>query len=194
MASWVETTFGLEPEHGTEYLKRATPKTIMQAAKQLSENIGLDEAICATAIQRWLLHGYKCDPDPVSGNRPFAFRLHQFISKGDAVYATLGKGEDRWMTLQPQLYRPEHREERLYPLAFCRACGQDFYSVYLKEEVGGTEVVPRPAGEDESQDDHIHAGYLMVLDEPWPSDPSIELERLPDEWKEIFHGVTPNPG
>ncbi len=188
MASWVETTFGLEPENGTEYLKRAAPKTIKQAAKQLSEQIEVDEAVCAAAIQRWLLHGYKCDPDPVSGNRPFAFRLHQFISKGDAVYATIGKGEDRWMTLQPQLYRPDHREERLYPLAFCRACGQDFYSIYLKEEVGATEVVPRPAGEDESQEDHIHAGYLMVLDEPWPSDPSIELERLPDEWKEIFHG------
>jgi len=50
------------------------------------------------------------------------------------------------MTLQPQLYRPEHREERLFPLAFCRACGQEFYSVYLREQVGSVEVVPRPAG------------------------------------------------
>jgi hypothetical protein len=103
MASWLETTFGLEPEQGTEYLKRATPKTIKQAAKQLAEQIEVDEAVCATAIQRWLLHGYKCDPDPVNGNRPFAFRLHQFISKGDAVYATIGKGADRWMTLQPHI-------------------------------------------------------------------------------------------
>lgn len=189
MTSWVETTFGLEPEQGTRYLRRATPKTIKQAAKQLSEQLGLDEAICAAAIQRWLLHGYKCDPDPISGNRPFAFRLHQFISKGDAVYATLGRGEDRWMTLQPQLYRPEHREERLYPLAFCRACGQEFYSVFLKKIVGDIEAVPRPAVEVESQEDHIQPGYLMVLDEPWPSDPTLELERLPDEWKEIFHGA-----
>jgi ATP-dependent helicase YprA (DUF1998 family) len=188
MASWVETTFGLEPEPGSEYLKRATPKTIRQAANLLSEQIDVDDVTCASAIQRWLLHGYKCDPDPTSGNRPFAFRLHQFISKGDAVYATLGKGADRWMTLQPQLYRPEHREERLYPLAFCRACGQDFYSVFLKEGVGGLEVVPRPAGEDEKQEDNFHPGYLIVLDEPWPSDPSVEIERLPDEWKEIFRG------
>ena len=189
LASWVETTFGLEKEEGTEYLKRATPKTLNDAGKQLSFRLGLDENACAAAIQRWLLHGYKCEPDSINGNRPFAFRLHQFISKGDAVYATLGKGADRWLTLQPQLFRPEHREERIYPLAFCRACGQEFYSVYLQEQVGGVEVVPRPAGEDESQDDHIHAGYLMVLDEPWPSDPVIELERLPDEWKEIFHGA-----
>ena len=189
MASWVETTFGLEHEYGTQYLKRANPKTVRQAGKQLSGQTGLDETACIAAIQRWLLHGYKCEPDPVSGSRPFAFRLHQFISKGDAVYATLGKGEDRWMTLQPQLYRPEHREERLYPLAFCRACGQEFYSVYLREQVGAVEVVPRPAGEDESQEDHIHAGYVMVLDEPWPTDPATELERLPDEWKEIFRGT-----
>ena len=172
LASWVETTFGLEKEEGTEYLKRATPKTIRQAGKQLSDKLGLDEAACSAAIQRWLLHGYKCEPDPISGNRPFAFRLHQFISKGDAVYATLGKGEDRWMTLQPQLYRPEHREERLFPLAFCRACGQEFYSVYLREQVGNVEVVPRPAGEDDSKVDQVHAGYLMVLEEPWPTDPA----------------------
>jgi ATP-dependent helicase YprA (DUF1998 family)/very-short-patch-repair endonuclease len=189
LASWVETTFGLEKEDGTEYLRRATPKTIRQAGKQLSDRLGLEESSCSMAIQRWLLHGYKCEPDPVSGNRPFAFRLHQFISKGDAVYATLGKGEDRWMTLQPQLYRPEHREERLFPLAFCRACGQEYYSVYLREQVGGIEVVPRAAGEDDSKEDHVHAGYLMVLEEPWPTNPAVELELLPDEWKETFRGA-----
>lgn len=188
MASWVETTFGLENEAGTGHLKRAMPKTLGQAGKQLSEKLGLEEAVCSVAIQRWLLHGYKCGPDPVSGNRPFAFRLHQFISKGDAVYATLGKGEDRWMTLQPQLFRPEHRDERLFPLAFCRACGQEFYSVYLQESAGGLETVPRPVGEDDSQDDHVHPGYLLVLDEPWPTDPAIELDRLPDEWKELWKG------
>lgn len=188
MASWLETTFGLEHEDGTNHLKRATPKTVGQVAKQLGELTGLDETACEPTIQRWLLHGYKCDPDPVSGNRPFAFRLHQFISKGDAVYATLGTGDDRWMTLQPQLFRPERREERLYPLAFCRSCGQEFYSVYLQGEAGKLEVLLRPAGEDESQDENIRAGYLMALEEPWPSDPTAELERLPDEWKELFRG------
>lgn len=189
LASWVETTFGLEKENGTEYLRRTAPKTIREAGSRLAGQLGLDEDACAAAIQRWLLHGYRCEPDPISGSRPFAFRLHQFISKGDAVYATLGKGNDRWMTLQPQLYRPDHRGERIFPLAFCRACGQEFYSVYLQQQVGGVEVVPRPAGEDESQEDHIHAGYLMALDKSWPSDPTSELERLPDEWKEIFHGA-----
>ncbi|MEO6981860.1 MAG: DEAD/DEAH box helicase, partial [Edaphobacter sp.] len=188
MASWLETTFGLEHENGTEYLKRANPKTVEQVGKRLSELTGLDEAICDSTIQRWLLHGYKCDPDPVSGNRPFAFRLHQFISKGDAVYATLGTTEDRWLTLQPQLFRPGHREERLYPLAFCRACGQEFYSVYLQGEAGKLEVVQRPASEDENKDDSIHPGYLMMLEEHWPTDPTAELERLPDEWKELFRG------
>ena len=188
MASWVETTFGLEHEEGTGNLKRAHPKTLGQAGQQLAEKLGLEVGACTAAIQRWLLHGYKCDPDPESGNRPFAFRLHQFISKGDAVYATLGKGEDRWMTLQPQLFRPEHRDERLYPLAFCRACGQEFYSIYLQEKADNFEATPRPVGEDDSQDDHIHPGYFMVVDEPWPTDPAEELERLPDEWKEPWHG------
>jgi ATP-dependent helicase YprA (DUF1998 family)/very-short-patch-repair endonuclease len=189
LASWVETTFGLEHEAETGILKRATPKTASQAGTTLSNLLGVDQSACSAAIQKWLLHGYKCDPDPASGNRPFAFRLHQFISKGDAVYATLGKGEDRWMTLQYQLYRPEHRDERLYPLAFCRSCGQEFYSVYLKESEGGKEALPRPVGEDDSEDPHITAGYLMALDAPWPTEPAKELERLPDEWKELFRGT-----
>lgn len=188
MASWVETTFGLEHEEGTGHLRRAMPKTLGQAGKQLSEKLGLEEAACEAAIQRWLLHGYKCRPDPASGNRPLAFRLHQFISKGDAVYATLGKGEDRWMTLQPQLYRPGHRDERLYPLAFCRSCGQEYYSIYLHDKVEGLETVPRPMGENDNQDDRIRPGYLMMLNEPWPTDPAVELDRLPDEWKELWKG------
>jgi ATP-dependent helicase YprA (DUF1998 family) len=88
LASWMETTFGLEKEDRTEQLKRATPKTLRDAGTQLAGELGLDEDACTAAIQRWLLHGYKCEPDPISGNRPFAFRLHQFISKGDAVYAS----------------------------------------------------------------------------------------------------------
>lgn len=188
MASWVETTFGLEQEPGTGKLKRAMPKTLGQAGKALSELLGQAEPSCAAAIQRWLLHGNQCDPDPVSGIPPFAFRLHQFISKGDAVYATLGKGDERWMTLQYQLFRPEHREERLYPLAFCRSCGQEFYSIYLQDKEGTMEAVPRPIGEDDSQDDRVRAGYLMALDEPWPTDPLQELGRLPDEWKEVWKG------
>ena len=41
MASWVETTFGLEHEEGTEYLKRATPKTDQAGRKAaLRKQIG----------------------------------------------------------------------------------------------------------------------------------------------------------
>jgi hypothetical protein len=33
MASWLETTFGLEREDGTELLKRADPKTVSASSK-----------------------------------------------------------------------------------------------------------------------------------------------------------------
>lgn len=188
LASWIETTFGLEAEPGTGLLKRATPKTLVKAGEDLSKAIGLGHGACTAAIQRWLLHGYKCEPDPVSGTRPFAFRLHQFISKGDAVYSTLGLGPDRWLTLQPQLFRPEHSEERLYPLAFCRECGQEFYSIYLEPEGDVHCAIPRPVGEVETQGNHLKPGYLMALNEPWPLDPALQLDRLPEEWKEPWKG------
>ncbi len=189
LAGWIETTFGLEEEPGTGQLRRATPKTVQQAAELLVKLTDLDQVACETAIQRWLLHGYQCEADPISGNRPFAFRLHQFISKGDAVYATLGSGDGRWLTLQPQLFRPGHREERLYPLAFCRACGQEYYSVFLQDkEDGSTEAIPRPVSETSNEDPHLRPGYLMALEEPWPTDPEEQLKRLPDEWKEPWKG------
>lgn len=83
LAGWIETTFGLEEEPETRNLRRTTPKTLAQAGTELGKLIGLETTICSAAIQRWLLSGYKCEPDPFSGNRPFAFRLHQFVSKGD---------------------------------------------------------------------------------------------------------------
>ena len=48
----------------------------------------------------------------------FAFRLHQFISRGDTVFASLETGEARHITVHPQKFVPDDRERLLYPLAF----------------------------------------------------------------------------
>ena len=60
----------------------------------------------------------------------FAFRLHQFLSRGDTVYASPEQPGDRYLTLTRQRFVPgSNREKVLLPLAFCRECGQDYYVV-----------------------------------------------------------------
>ena len=119
---------------------------------------------------------------------PFAFRLHQFISRGDTVHASLEPEEHRHITVHGQQFVPGGRERILLPLVFCRECGQEFYSVWAHHEQSpdGTaeplRFVPRRYAElkDEDQDE---AGFLYLSTAtPWPTDAEQVAERLPDDW------------
>ena len=55
----------------------------------------------------------------------FAFRIHQFVSRGDTVYASPEPEATRHITLHGQQFVPDDRNKVLLPLAFCRECGQD---------------------------------------------------------------------
>jgi len=54
---------------------------------------------CQTAIQETLLAGYRV-PHPETDIPIFAFRLHQFISRGDTAYASLEQPAARHITTQ----------------------------------------------------------------------------------------------
>ena len=56
--------------------------------------------------------------NPKSQFPAFAFRLHQFLSRGDTVYASLEKESDRYLTVHGQRYVPGDRERLLLPLSF----------------------------------------------------------------------------
>jgi hypothetical protein len=94
LSIWLESTFGVTTEAGSGRLIRVrTPRSITGksgAAVELSALTGLDVSRCAEAIEDGLLAGYG-SRHPETGFPAFAFRLHQFISRGDTVYA-------RWKT------------------------------------------------------------------------------------------------
>lgn len=191
LSVWIEETFGLQEKEGR--LARQEPKSIHEASKQLSALTGVEEAVCAESIQHWLLAGYACQPDPTTGNVPFAFRLHQFISPGDTAYATIEPEAERYITLQGQHYMPGERGKVLFPLCFCRECGQEYYTVRITEprEDSNRRVMPRDFI-DHLPDDDSEAGYLYIgSHKPWPQDEGdiIEDERLPDDWLENHRGM-----
>ena len=68
----------------------------------------------------------------------------------------------------------------LFPLAFCRECGQDYYLVELVEENGREKLIPRsPMGEGFDEDTQGEPGFFSIEDgELWPDDE----DELPDFW------------
>lgn len=188
LSSWLESTFGLAREPETGRLVRARPRSITGTegtARQLSELTGTPVERCAQVIEAGLMAGYDC-LDPQTGFPAFAFRLHQFISRGDTVYASLEAEETRHLTLYRQQYVPGDRSKVLLPLAFCRECGQEYYSVRRAEDEasGAEQFIPRDVA-DQSPSDDGEAGFLYFnTDNPWPTDPEIVAERVPDDWLE----------
>lgn len=179
LACWVETTFGLDHEAGTGRLVRRTPTTVPLAAATLSETTGQPRAISAAAIRAVLMAGSQ-SRHPVTGRPLFAFRLHQFLSKGDTVYVSLEPEAERYLTGTYQLRVPGQPEKALLPLAFCRECGQEYVVVARARREGRQTMVPRREA-DASGGDSV-TGYLYVCtDLPWPDDP-VNDARLPDHW------------
>jgi len=168
LSHWIEMTFGLEHKEG--HLVRRTPITLEAGAEKLAEQTQLPPETCLNALKQMFLWG--------SNTKGLAFRLHQFISQGGSVYATMEAPQKRFLTLEGQYTTTEER--LLYPLVFCRECGQDYYVVNYSNEK--QIVLPQlPTALDINPDNDIQSGYL-TLDEPGLWDSRTDEDRLPDSW------------
>lgn len=189
LSQWIESVFGVTREPHFNSLVRSEPRSITGpygAASDLAELTGITRDLCEKAIMRWLLAGYKCATNPDSGKPPFAFRLHQFISPGDTMYASLETEEDRYLTVRGQRFVPHSNQEKLlYPLVFCRECGQEYYVVRKHEFDEHISFFEPREFRDELDEENQESGYLYLSKtRPWPVNEEEELERLPDEWLE----------
>ena len=208
LTSWIESTFGVEQVDGR--WERVTPRQIGEslerggAAAQLANQVGVsDWAPFERAIKVHLLAGSQI-VNPATGFPVFAFRLHQFISRGDTVHASLETPLVRHLNLREQRTVPGAADKSLMPLAFCRACGQEYYSVFRdeyghvptvldeEETVSAAEVVvPRQLGQRAGETGQT-PGFLYIppddpslVDEAWPTDTTEVMERLPTDWIDL---------
>lgn len=179
LAAWAETTFGLDIEPVTERLIRRAPTTVPAASAELAELTGAPVSDCELVLRRILQAGSRIT-DPVNGRPVFAFRLHQFLSKGDTVYVSLEPEATRYVTGTYQVSVPERPGHTLLPLGFCRECGQE-YLVVAKVTRNGEQTFVSRRDEDASGGDSV-TGYLYISsDLPWPDD-ALAAGRLPDSW------------
>ena len=141
LACWIETAFGLDRDDEGKLARRA-PTTVQRAARDLAAQTGADEDQCEKAIQRTLQAGSRAR-DPHSGRPLFAFRLHQFLSKGDTVYVTLEGENTRHITRDYQVEQPGSGGKVLLPLAFCRECGQEYLVTWRRDRSGMVTYLAR---------------------------------------------------
>ncbi len=179
LAAWIEDTYGLVVDPHTNALARATPLSLREGARRLAEATGVGVERCEEAIRHFFRLGARRDG---ATSAPFAFKLHQFISQGGAVYATAAPPPRRELTLEGQRYIGEPESTRLlYPQVFCRECGQHYALCAL--DPSQNRLDPRnPLSRGEDVERPAVAGYLLVGDDVWSDD---DLDRLPDTWFRI---------
>ncbi|HOG26889.1 MAG TPA: DEAD/DEAH box helicase [Candidatus Cloacimonas sp.] len=183
LASWIESNFGIRTDPKTGILVRSEPISITGpkgGARLLHNLTDKENELCVRAIQKMLMLGFQT-LNPINSFPVFAFRLHQFISRGQTVYASLEDNDSRYFTMQKQLYVPDTNKLKvLLPLTFCRFCGQDFYTVHRTlNKDNETLYTPR-----ELYDIYLYeedAGFLYL-----PDNPDCDLTAMiPPEWKDI---------
>ncbi len=184
LSRWIESTFGVNEEPASGRLERVTPRSItgeLGASIDLSKLVGLDADRCARVIERQLLAG-NAVAQP-NGFPVFAFRLHQFISRGTTVFASIEPEGARSLTLNPQTFAPGYGKEKLLvPLVFCRECGQEYYSVVIPED---REWMVEPKPIDFRDEIRGEPGLLFLSSsDPWPDDLEAIVQRVPEAWVE----------
>ncbi len=165
LARWLEYAVGIEPEPGGKY-RRRVPRTLSEVARELSQQLGEPEDRCRAELETLLVHaaerGYR-QREPF-----FAFKLHQFISQSQQVYATLEPPEERQFSSDGQVVA----ERPFYPLRFCRHCGKEYY--YVVRDENSWRFLPY-SDESGLAEEEAGVGYLAFADD-WST------EQIPDDW------------
>lgn len=186
--SWLESTLGVTIKDGRLVRQKPLPlRSQGGLADQLGQITGLEIDSCIAVLEDALLAGYNCRIPKLL--RPaLAFRLHQFISRGDTVYVSLEDQDKRHITFSKQQYAPGADRKVLLPLGFCRECGQEYYIInyYPKKSEQGRIVEGRGIYESikDAPDDALPGFLYCNPDSPWPTEDEDIVNRIPDDWLE----------
>ena len=177
VAAWLENRIALEERDGR--LARRMPMGFMDVVAALAEDSGAPEDRCRLVLEttlQWVSAVNQRIQEGGSRYTLLPFKLHQFIAQTGSVYTTLDQGEERFVTLEPGIYKHDDSNKPIFANVFSRATGHPFICVSLAD----SQLVPREfraAGDD---DEDATDGYLIIGDEIW--DPDQDLDYLPEAW------------
>ncbi len=182
LSIWVELNLGIElPDN--EPPRRAKPMTLQAASEKLAADASCSPDVARHGLQRFLLAAHEVKTP--QGKPPFAFKLHQFISGPGKVLTTLEAPGFRHITLDAQRFAPGRQKEgvQLYPVHFCRDCGQDYLPVWQSKHAP-VSYTPREIDDITVEDNEdISHGFLCL------SIPGLQYqgktEDLPETWLDV---------
>lgn len=180
LANWLDSAIAIEGRPGD--LKRRKPLTFNAVINLLSGVANVTAEQARAALIGMLLWISKVNEGIRARGERYTilpFKLHQFISQTGSVYTTLDEGADRFITLEPGLYKADEKDNKpIYPNVFSRATGHAFLCV----SYDGTKLTPREFRErtDEDEETPSSDGYLLVGEDVW--NPETDLELLPESW------------
>jgi superfamily II DNA/RNA helicase len=178
VAVWLENRVALEEREGQ--LVRRRPLRISEVVTALSDDSGLSEDDCRDCLEKLLLWISRVNQELRSHGSRYTvlpFRLHQFIAQTGSVYTTLDQDQNRFITLEPGIYKQDEGNKKpIFPNVFSRATGYPFICVSRNGDV----LEPREFRESSDEVDEAADGYLIVGKDVW--DPENDLGYLPDAW------------
>jgi hypothetical protein len=186
LSSWIESTFGVSTEEETRRVVRQAPRRLQgkdSAVEDLAVLTSTDPLRCIEVLRHFLLKGSELRRSESSRFPIFAFRLHQFFTRGDTVWATIEREGERHLEMSKKGSKPGDPEKPLFPLVFCRQCGTAYYRV--KVDDGRKAVLPREDRREDGDDGSGDAYVYVSEAAPWPraEGPAL-LVRLPAFMKE----------
>ena len=178
LAVWLELTMGIK-HIDIRPPERAKPISIEEASEKLAHDSGVSKEDARKVLKDYFLESQNVKDD--KGKNIFPFKLHQFISGPGKVLCTLEPKNKRYITLDAQRYVPKDTKALLYPVYFCRECGQEFIPV--ENVIGKWE--PREIDSPLPKDSEDEMGFLVPVENTLSYQGE---EDLPDFWFEDFHG------
>ncbi len=188
LSSWIESTFGVYAETETRPLIRRPPRRLRgqdSASSELAALTSTNPEHCYDVLRGFLMRGSELRRSSSSRFPIFAFRLHQFFTRGDTVWATIEPSATRHLEMAKMGSKPGDPAKILFPLVFCRQCGTAYYRVSVRNDEHGQRMSPREDRREEGDDGHSD-GYLYASESaPWPRAEGVDLlQRLPAFMKE----------
>lgn len=178
VAVWLENRIALDNRDGVWV--RGKPKRLAQIITALAKEADLPEEICKSFIKQllqWISVANKQLQDAGSTYTLLPFKLHQFISQTGSVYTTLDQDQNRYITLEPGVFKHDEADKKpIFPNVFSRASGHAFICVSRL----GNKLEPREFRDGTEDDTEATDGYLIVGENIW--DPTEDCEFLPDAW------------
>lgn len=178
VAVWLENAVALEERE--DRLVRGKPQRLTSISESLALATGKSSDDCSTFLQQllqWISAVNQRTQEAGQRYTQLPFKLHQFISQTGSVYTTLDQDENRFITLEPGVYKADEAEKKpIFPNVFSRASGHAFICVSKI----GNRLEPREFRESSDEESAAADGYLIVGEDIW--DPLDDSELLPEAW------------